>query len=112
VCLDGVPSTAAFALLGQLGAGGARVRFRADFDWAGIRIGNLVAGQVPGAMPWRFSADDYRRALGAAHGSIALGGEPIAAGWDASLAAAMAGAGRAIYEEQLFHHLIADLDSS
>ena len=51
VCTEGLPSTAAVALLRQLCDGGARVRFHADFDGAGIRIGNLLVEWFH-AAPW------------------------------------------------------------
>jgi uncharacterized protein (TIGR02679 family) len=109
VCLDGIPSTAALVLLRQLTASGARIRFRADFDWAGIRIGNIVRRQVPGAAPWRFSEADYRRTLEAVGDAIDLAGAPVTASWDGGLTAAMGDAGTAIQEERLLADLLSDL---
>jgi uncharacterized protein (TIGR02679 family) len=110
VCTDGMPAAAQRALLSQLAAAGARLHYHGDFDWAGIAIGNRVL-QDFGARAWRFSAPDYAAALhGAAAGTAApLRGKPVAAGWDAQLAAAMQQAGRAVAEEALFDHLLPDL---
>jgi uncharacterized protein (TIGR02679 family) len=65
VCVEGVPSTAALALLRALAASGARVRVHADLDWAGVRIAGQVLRET-GGVPWRMSAGDYRAALAAA----------------------------------------------
>lgn len=110
VCVEGHPSTAALALLGQLRAGGARVWFHADFDWGGVRIGNLLAERF-GALPWRFAAADYRAALADLPEAIPLQGTPVHARWDAALAPAMRDHGRAVFEEQVLAALLADLDA-
>ncbi len=96
VCIEGQPKTAARVLLGHLVAAGIRLAYHGDFDWAGIRIGNLMLRRH-GAVPWRFATADYR----AARGGRPLEGPPVAAAWDAQLAAAMVEVGRAVHEEEM-----------
>lgn len=108
VCVEGVPSTAALALLRALAASGARVRAHADLDWAGVRIAGQVLRETGGA-PWRMSAGDYRAALAASPHGPALGGRRAAAGWDAELERAMVEGGRAVLEEQVLQALLGDL---
>jgi len=108
VCLEGMPSTAAIVVLRALVRGGARVVYHGDFDWRGLGIARVVARAV-GAEPWRYAAVDYRRALGAGKGSVALAGTPADSPWDPALAPAMSEAGVAIYEEQVIDELLADL---
>lgn len=109
VCVEGVPSTAALHLLKNLKQAGAVLSFHADFDWAGLRIGNLLWAQLEGT-PWRFRAADYR----AVHGALAsevvpLKGAPVRTAWDAELDQAMRAAGRAVFEEQVIDSLLTDL---
>jgi uncharacterized protein (TIGR02679 family) len=108
VCLEGVPSTAALELLGAMRRAGVAVAFHADFDWTGVRIGNLVAAHV-GAVPWRFAAKDYERALAATSDRIALKGASVSASWDGDLEHAMRNAGSALFEEQVLESLLEDL---
>ena len=95
------------AALGGPLDGGVRIRFRADFDWAGIRIGNQLA-RLPGAVPWRFGAQDYLEVASGAEG-IALGGAPVQAMWDFDLERAMRKSGLAVFEEQVLQCLLTDL---
>lgn len=104
VCLEGQPRTAARLLLDRLAAARARLAYHGDFDWPGIRIGNIVMRRH-GAVPWRFSSREYR----AARGGRPLEGTPVAALWDADLEAAMIEAGRAVHEEEVLDTLLADL---
>jgi uncharacterized protein (TIGR02679 family) len=104
VCTEGQPSTAVRVLLDQLRAAGAALRYHGDFDWAGIRIANLVMARH-GAQPWRFGVEDYR----AAPGGTALSGASVEASWDSSLAAAMLDRGEAVHEEAVLPALLADL---
>jgi len=86
------------------------LRFRADFDWAGVRIGNRLA-QEPGAVPWRFGAADYLGALEDVARAVALDGAPVHASWDPALTGAMQRCGRALFEEQLVDVLLGDLSA-
>ncbi len=104
VCLEGQPKTAARLLLDQLAASGVRLAYHGDFDWAGIQIGNLIARRH-GAVAWRFSTDDYRKA----GGGLRLHGTPISAAWDPGLEAAMIEVGLAVHEEQVLEDLLRDL---
>ena len=60
-----------------------------------------------GAVPWRFTSADYRRATGGKE----LTGQPVAATWDVGLEPAMSEARRAVHEEQVLDELLADLAS-
>jgi uncharacterized protein (TIGR02679 family) len=110
VCVEGVPSTAALRLLQSLEHEGARLSFHADFDWAGLRIGNLLSAQMA-ALPWRFTARDFQAALTLALASnpAPLKGPPARAAWDPALDGAMRAAGRAVFEEQVIESLLVDL---
>lgn len=106
VCTEGMPAAAQRTLLLQLADSGARLRYHGDFDWPGLRIGNLVRRSF-GAQPWRFGADDYR-AADLTRG-LALQGDPQSADWDPQLGPEMARQGRAVHEEALVESLLEDL---
>ncbi|CAN92283.1 Hypothetical protein sce2124 [Sorangium cellulosum So ce56] len=104
VCVEGQVRTAARLLLERLRGAGATLRYHGDFDWGGIRIGNVVIGRH-GALPWRYGAADYR----AAPKGSELAGVPVAAAWDDELCAAMCDERRAVHEEGVVEALIEDL---
>jgi uncharacterized protein (TIGR02679 family) len=102
-----MPSAAQQTLIAQLAAGGARLRYHGDFDWAGLVIGNFVMREF-GAEPWRFGTADYLSA--AAGPGIALRGDrPVAARWDDRLAGAMSERRVAVHEEGVVESLLTDL---
>lgn len=103
VCTEGVPSAAVYRLLGT--ATRARLFWRADFDWAGLRIVKRGLERFPDAEPWRMSAEEYR----AAPKGIGLRGHRIDVPWDPRLGEEMAAAGRAVMEESLIGPLLQDL---
>jgi uncharacterized protein (TIGR02679 family) len=105
VCTDGNPAAAQLALLGQLQASGARLRYHGDFDWPGIRIANVLMREFD-ATPWRYGVADYQPLDGAA-----LAGEAVPASWDTELIAAMSARGIAVHEEAMIEVLLADLAS-
>jgi uncharacterized protein (TIGR02679 family) len=107
VCTEGVPSAACHKLLGDAVRAGARLHWRADFDWAGLRI---TAGAVArhGARPWRMTAADYTVALSKGE-STPLAGPPAASPWDPELARAMQETGSTVMEERLLPALLSDL---
>ncbi|NBM20059.1 TIGR02679 family protein [Streptomyces sp. GC420] len=107
VCTEGVPSAACHQLLADAVRAGARLHWRADFDWAGLRI-TAAAVERHGAHPWRMTTADYRRALDQGQ-STPLGGPPAASPWDPELARAMGESGQAVMEERLLPALLADL---
>lgn len=109
VCTDGMPAAAQRALLSQLAASGARLRYHGDFDWPGIAIANFVQ-RAFGAKPWRMAADDYQDGL-RLHARFAapLNGAPVTAAWSEALGVAMQRARRALAEEALATSLLADL---
>ncbi len=108
VCTDGMPDVACDRLLSALADAGVELAFHGDFDWGGVRIGNLLASRF-GAVPWRFTAADYRRAVSTAAPAQPLSGSPVDAVWDAGLTRVMRETGRAVSEEQLLDVLIGDL---
>ncbi|MEJ3745482.1 TIGR02679 family protein [Actinomycetes bacterium KLBMP 9797] len=104
ICTEGAPSAAVHRLLGY--AAPATIRWRNDFDWAGVRLTGYALNRYPNAVPWRMSGADYRRAAGT---GPALLGVPAPTPWDAALGAAMRETGRALMEERLLDTLLADL---
>ena len=103
VCTEGVPSAAVYRLLGA--ATTARLRWRGDFDWAGLRIVKRGLERFANAEPWRMSAEEYRSGAK----GIALRGSRIATPWDHRLCEFMAAEGRAVMEESLIGLLLQDL---
>ena len=110
MCTGGQPGAAVVQLLRLVVLAGAVVRFHGDFDWGGLRIGNVVTERVP-ARPWRFDAAAYRDLVRAGLGRE-LAGTPVAAGWDPDLAAEMRRSRRRVDEELVLDDLLADLAAS
>lgn len=109
VCTDGMPAAAQRALLSQLAASGARLRFHGDFDWPGIAIANFVQ-RAFGAKPWRMAAEDYEDGLRLhAQVAAALNGAPVTPAWSDALGVAMQRAQRALAEEAVAAALLDDL---
>lgn len=107
VCTEGVPSAACHKLLGDAVRAGARLHWRADFDWVGLRI-TADAVVRHGARPWRMTVADYTAALGKGE-STPLAGPPAASPWDPELARAMKESGSTVMEERLLPALLSDL---
>lgn len=110
VCVDGIPDVAADRLLQGLADGGSSLAFHADFDWGGVRIGNLLTTRY-GAAPWRFTAAEYRAAVAEVAVTRPLKPSPAEAAWDPALAPAMRTAGQRIAEEQVLDSLLTDIVS-
>jgi len=106
ICTDGMPGAAQQALLRQVAAHGARLRYHGDFDWPGLAIGNFVMRSFA-AVPWRFGAADYRAAASGLERE--LSGRRVEASWDPALAEALAERGTAVHEEAVVESLLADL---
>jgi len=106
VCTNGQRNAAVMTLLRQLVTAGGTLVYHGDFDWAGLTIANGVMEHLP-VQPWRFDSGTYLE--GAGRSGKLLSGSPVAARWDAALAAAMAAAGKAVEEEQVLDQLLADL---
>jgi uncharacterized protein (TIGR02679 family) len=104
LCTEGQARTAARLLLDLLHQAGATLHYHGDFDWAGIRMGNLMARRH-GALPWRYGSRDYH----AAPKGLSLRGAPVDAIWDGELCAAMRSDGRAVHEEGVAGRLLDDL---
>jgi uncharacterized protein (TIGR02679 family) len=107
VCTHGQPGAAVMHLLRTLAETGADLRFHGDFDWGGVRIGNVLFDRLP-IHPWRFDAPTYRTVV-AAHPGTALAGTPVAATWDPHLAPAMTELATKVEEERLLDTLVQDL---
>lgn len=105
VCTEGVPSLACWRLLDTVAA---PIRWRNDFDWAGLRITAAALHRL-GARPWRMAAADYRVALGTGD-TEPLRGTPAPSPWDPELTEALSAQGRSVMEERLVPLLLADLD--
>lgn len=108
ICTEGMLSGAAESLLRALSSAGIQLHFHGDFDWGGVRIGNVLVERF-GACPWQYAREDYESAVAAVSPKADLIGSPIQARWDAELSAAMDQLRIAVYEEQLIARLIADL---
>jgi len=107
VCTEGVPSLACWRLLEAAAGAGARIRWRNDFDWAGLRI-TASAIERLGVAPWRMTAGDFAAAL-ADGDTEPLRGTPSASPWDPALADSLAASGRSVMEERLIPLLLDDL---
>jgi uncharacterized protein (TIGR02679 family) len=109
VCSNGQPGAATMLLLRALAAAGARLAHHGDFDWGGMRIGNVLHRRLP-LEPWQFDTDAYLRAADAAKShQQPLVGAPVHASWDPRLSEAMRDAGQRIEEELVLEGLLADL---
>ena len=108
VCTGGQPGAATMLLLRALVAAGARLAHHGDFDWGGIRIGNVLHARLP-LVPWQFDTEAYTRAADSMTSPQPLGGAPVAASWDPRLSDVMRHTGRRIEEELVVDQLLADL---
>ena len=112
VCTLGQPAVVVTALLEQLGAAGAELRYHGDFDWPGITIANPLIGSY-GCRAWRFGTADYLDALARLAPVVGelpiLGINRVESCWDAQLTLEMEAAGRAVHEELVLDDLLADL---
>jgi uncharacterized protein (TIGR02679 family) len=108
VCTNGQPGAATMTLLRALSAAGASLAHHGDFDWGGVRIGNVLHARLP-FTPWRFDACAYLHAAGALASFQPLKGRWATASWDPSLTEAMLRVGRRVEEELVVEDLLADL---
>jgi len=121
ICLDGQPKTTAHVLLRLLkneigfpeGSGGVQIYYHGDYDWDGLKIGNLMV-RSHGVKSWRYSASHYLSHLKTLDQRVApmtrLTGTPVEALWDHELGSAMCQAGRFVHEESVLDELMEDLD--
>ncbi len=107
VCTSGQPGAAVMHLLRQLASSSAGLRYHGDFDWGGLRIGNVMFDRLP-VTPWRFDTAAYEGAV-AERSSHELGGKPAQAHWDDDLGGTMQHVGLAVEEEHVLDDLIGDL---
>lgn len=107
VCTGGQPGAAALHLLRLAQRSGASLRYHGDFDWGGVRIGNVLFGRLD-VRPWRFDAAAYCVAV-ERHPGREITGAPADATWDEHLRPAISSAGRAIEEELVLDELLDDL---
>ena len=108
VCTSGQPGAATMLLLRALVAAGAQLAHHGDFDWGGVRIGNVLHARLP-LVPWRFDTEAYIRAADSVTSPQPLIGVPVPASWDPRLGETMRRAGRRIEEELVLEELLADL---
>jgi uncharacterized protein (TIGR02679 family) len=104
ICSEGQPSAACHKLLA---AARARIRWRGDFDWTGLRTTATAVTRYQ-AIPWRMAATDYCTALDTGD-SEPLKGTAAPSPWDPQLADEMTERGRAVMEERLIPALLGDL---
>jgi uncharacterized protein (TIGR02679 family) len=95
-------------LLRALGTSGARLVHHGDFDWGGIRIGNVLHRRLPVEL-WQFDTEAYLRAADAVAPCQPLVGAPVYASWDPRLSETMRRAAQRIEEELVLDGLLADL---
>ncbi|MET8867206.1 TIGR02679 family protein [Nonomuraea sp. NPDC004580] len=105
VCTEGIPSAACHRLVEAAGDG---LRWRADFDWTGLRIVERAISRHR-AAPWRMSAADYAAGLAESE-STPLTGASAPSPWDVELAPLMELRGRTVMEERLIPALLSDLN--
>jgi len=110
VCTSGQPSAAVMLLLERLAEAGAQLSHHGDFDWGGVRIGNVLQVRLS-ILPWRFDCDAYAQHV-AVHPGPPLRGKPTAARWDPDLSIAMLASGSAVEEESVAESLLDDLEAS
>lgn len=84
---------------------GVRLRHHGDFDWGGLRIGNVLHRRLP-VEPWRYDREAYLRAVAMHPHAAPLTGSPTSASWDHELAESMRDAGRRIEEELVVTDLL------
>jgi uncharacterized protein (TIGR02679 family) len=110
VCTDGMPRTAVLRLLNHARSQQLAIRVSADFDPAGLHITNLLARQAD-ASPWRYTAQEYRRALADHPGRepVRFSGALPNCVLDPDLAVEMRRTRVAIFEEQQLDLLLDDL---
>jgi uncharacterized protein (TIGR02679 family) len=111
LCLSGNPATVGTRLLRALIGTGNPVRYHGDFDWPGVAIAGRI--MALGALPWRMSAADYRKAVNGLDPdhAVALTGAEVATPWDPGLTAAMSARGLAVHEESVLADLLSDLET-
>jgi uncharacterized protein (TIGR02679 family) len=112
VCLGGQPSAATMLLLRSLDAAGAHLRHHGDFDWGGVRIGNVLRARIASVAPWQFDRAAYLDAVSAHPHTGTLSGEPVVAAWDSALSDEMCHVGKRIEEEMVADSLLSALASA
>jgi uncharacterized protein (TIGR02679 family) len=110
VCTNGQPGAATMVLLRSISAAGARLVHHGDFDWGGVRIGNVLHARLS-VSPWRFDAQTYLRAVEGTPSVQRLRGREAAASWDPALTDAMRRVGRRVEEESVVEELLVDLEA-
>jgi uncharacterized protein (TIGR02679 family) len=112
LCVSGMPGRAVTALLDQLVAGGAHIRYHGDFGSGGVTIANLIVSRHH-AEPWQMATADHQRAVHRLRQSVRppnpLRGRIPQATWDAELAASIGQAGFEVTEEHVLSELLDDL---
>jgi len=87
-------------MLQQLVAAGGRCAYHGDYDWPGVRIGNLRDSRIRCAAV-AFDANEYLAGSRRLSSGLALAGPEVEASWDDALTVAMRVHQLAIAEESL-----------
>jgi uncharacterized protein (TIGR02679 family) len=111
VCVEGMLSVAARRLLVSLAAAGVDLRYHGDFDKGGVRIANIVIGEI-GARPWRLSAADYHEAIARPKRFLPIKGSVPQTKWDPRLRDDMEQCRLAVHEEKIVDLLVGDLEAA
>jgi uncharacterized protein (TIGR02679 family) len=104
ICTNGQPASSAKLLLSELRKAGAELFCHADFDWAGLRIIDLLVREYA-AVPWRMTVEAYA----SVEGGVTLDPQPCTTSWAPDLASALRARGTAVFEEQVVRSLLDDL---
>lgn len=104
ICTNGQPVSSVRLILARLQEAGVQLRCHADFDWAGLRIVDQLLRNYA-AIPWRMDEENYREAPGA----MPLAPQSFISAWQPELADAIRAAEKAVFEEQVVHSLLLDL---
>lgn len=110
VCTNGQPCAATMLLLRSISAAGAHLVHHGDFDWGGVRIGNVLHSRLS-VSPWRFDAQAYLRAVKASTSPQQLRGRHAIASWAPALSDAMRRAECRIEEQSVAEELLVDLEA-
>ena len=95
ICIEGQPKSTAHVLLKALRSAGIQILYHGDFDWEGLRIGNLMVKRYQ-CTPWLYTAKDYSNSP---HRGKSLEGKVVQAIWDPKLATEMQNRNQCIDEE-------------
>jgi uncharacterized protein (TIGR02679 family) len=100
---------AAVLLLRRAAAAGWEVAVSADFEQGGLQRAAGLLRAVDGAVPWRLSEEEYRRAAAAGGSGTTLSGRRVTTAWDPDLGDALTELRVRVTEEDRIELLMADV---